>query len=196
MRRTPFVAVIAAVALGLAGCTSENTETGTETTAASTVGAAPIVVEDAWVKATDVNGGTEHGEAATGDPGSADPNAHGDGGAMAPVFGIVRNQSDEDVRLVEVASVVSGEAELHETVSGAAGGSMMQEREGGFVIPAGGELVFEPGGNHIMLMGVHESIRTGQEVSVTLTLENGDTSEIVASARSFEGGNEQYQGGE
>ncbi|TCW19931.1 copper chaperone PCu(A)C [Dietzia cinnamea] len=114
---------------------------------------------------------------------------------MAPVFEIVRNQSDEDVRLVEVASVVSGEAELHETVSGT-GGSMMREREGGFVIPAGGELVFEPGGNHIMLMGVHESIRTGQEVAVTLTLENGDSSEIVASARSFEGGNEQYQGGE
>nr|WP_243699812.1 copper chaperone PCu(A)C [Dietzia cinnamea] len=151
-------------------------------------------MEDAWVKSTDVNGGTDHGEA-TGDPGPADPNAHGDGGAMAPVFEIVRNQSDEDVRLVEVASVVSGEAELHETVSGT-GGSMMREREGGFVIPAGGELVFEPGGNHIMLMGVHESIRTGQEVAVTLTLENGDSSEIVASARSFEGGNEQYQGGE
>ena len=115
---------------------------------------------------------------------------------MAPVFGTVRNQSNEDVRLVEVASAVSGEAELHETVSGAAGGSMMREREGGFVIPAGGELVFEPGGNHIMLMGVQDSIRTGQEVTVTLTLENGDTSEIVASARSFEGGNEQYQGGE
>ncbi|MFJ6112298.1 copper chaperone PCu(A)C [Dietzia maris] len=195
MRRTPFVAVIAAVALGLAGCTSENTETETETTAAATAGAAPIVVEDAWVKATDVNGGTDHGEV-TGDPGSGDSNAHGDGGAMAPVFGIVRNQSDADVRLVEVTSAVSGEAELHETVSGAAGGSMMRAREGGFVIPAGGELVFEPGGNHIMLMGVHESIRTGQDVAVTLTLENGDTSEIVASARSFEGGNEQYQGGE
>ena len=191
MRRTPFVAVIAAVALGLIGCT----DTDTETTAASTAGAAPIVVEDAWVKATDASGGTDHSEA-TGGPSSVVPNAHGDGGAMAPVFGIVRNQSDEDVRLVEVASVVAGEAELHETVSGAAGGSMMREREGGFVIPAGGELVFEPGGNHIMLMGVQDSIRTGQEVTVTLTLENGDTSEIVASARSFEGGNEQYQGGE
>lgn len=195
MRRTPFVAVIAAVALGLAGCTSEITETGTETTAASTAGAAPIVVEDAWVKATDASGGTDHSEA-TGGPSSVVPNTHGGGGAMAPVFGTLRNQSDEDVRLVEVASAVSGEAELHETVSGAAGGSMMREREGGFVIPAGGELVFEPGGNHIMLMGVQDSIRTGQEVTVTLTLENGDTSEIVASARSFEGGNEQYQGGE
>lgn len=69
MRRTPFVAVIAAVALGLAGCTSGSTET--ETTAASTAGAAPLVVEDAWVKSTDVNGGTDHGEA-TGDPGPAD----------------------------------------------------------------------------------------------------------------------------
>ena len=67
MRRTPFVAVIAAVALGLAGCTSEITETGTETTAASTAGAAPIVVEDAWVKATDASGGTDHSEA-TGGP--------------------------------------------------------------------------------------------------------------------------------
>lgn len=191
MRRTPFVAVIAAVALGLVGCTSGNTDTETETTA----GAAPIVVEDAWVKATDASGGTDHSEA-TGGPSSVVPNTHGGGGAMAPVFGTVRNQSNEDVRLVEVASAVSGEAELHETVSGTAGGSMMREREGGFVIPAGGELVFEPGGNHIMLMGVQDSIRTGQEVTVTLTLENGDTSEIVASARSFEGGNEQYQGGE
>ncbi|MDX2356040.1 copper chaperone PCu(A)C [Dietzia sp. PP-33] len=92
--------------------------------------------------------------------------------------------------------MVAGEAELNETASGTSGSSMMRKREGGFVIPAGGELVFEPGGNHIMLMGVHESIRTGQEVTVTLTLENGDTSEIVASARSVEGGTEQYQGEE
>ena len=45
----------------------------------------------------------------------------------------------------------------------------MQPVPGGFTVPANGMLTLEPGGFHIMLMGVSAPIRAGAEVPFTLT---------------------------
>ena len=52
--------------------------------------------------------------------------------------------------------------------------------------------MLEPGGNHIMLMGLSEPITTGQEITLTLEFEDGRTQDVTVSARSFEGGDEEY----
>src|SRR5699024_1810454 len=83
--------------------------------------------------------------------------------------------------------------ELHESVPGG-GGMSMQEKEDGFVIPAGGELLLQPGGDHIMLMGLEDPITTGQQISVTLEFADGAEQEITVSARDFEGAEENYAG--
>lgn len=147
--------------------------------------------EGIWVKAADTADADV--ESADADP---DAGMNGHTGVMTPVFGTLRNESDSDLQLVGASTSVSDKAELHETVVGPSGAASMQKREGGFAIPAGEALVLEPGGNHIMLMGLRDPITTGQQVTVTLEFEDGTTTEMVVPGRSFEGGNEQYQGGE
>lgn len=126
-----------------------------------------VVFEDGWAKATD--------------------------GEMSGVFGTIRNPGDTELHLTGVTGQVGGTTELHETVPGASG-PMMQEKEDGFVIPAGGELVLEPGGNHIMLMDLDQPITTGQQITITLQFDDTAEQDITVSARDFQGGEEQYVG--
>ncbi|MBB0995422.1 copper chaperone PCu(A)C [Dietzia sp. SLG510A3-3B2-2] len=126
-----------------------------------------VVFEDGWAKATDND--------------------------MSGVFGTIRNPGDTELHLTGVTGQAGGTTELHETVPGASG-SMMQEKEDGFVIPAGGELVLEPGGNHIMLMDLDQPITTGQQITITLQFDDTAEQDITVFARDFQGGEEQYVG--
>lgn len=84
--------------------------------------------------------------------------------------------------------------ELHETVESDTGEMVMQPKEGGFVIPAGGTFDLAPGGNHIMLMGVTAPLTAGQEATFVLTLSDGSTFEFTAPVKDYEGANETYVG--
>ena len=44
----------------------------------------------------------------------------------------------------------------------------MREMSGGAVVPADGELVLKPGGDHIMLTGVRTPLRPGEHFPMTL----------------------------
>ncbi|MCZ4655355.1 copper chaperone PCu(A)C [Dietzia kunjamensis] len=179
MRTHTRAAFVAASALALAvttACATDDTDTTTAATPAAAAGTAdtadsaastPVTFDDGWAKAT----GTE----------------------MTGVFGTITNPGDADLHLIGVESDLGGSAELHETVPGGSG-MMMQEREDGFVIPAGGELVLEPGGNHIMLMELGRPITTGQQITLTLEFD-GAEQDVTVSARDFRGGEEEYVGG-
>ncbi|MCZ4540536.1 copper chaperone PCu(A)C [Dietzia maris] len=179
MRTHTRAAFVAASALALAvttACATDDTDTTTAATPAAAAGTAdtadsaastPVTFDDGWAKAT----GTE----------------------MTGVFGTITNPGDADLHLIGVESDLGGSAELHETVPGGSG-MMMQEREDGFVIPAGGELVLEPGGNHIMLMELGRPITTGQQITLTLEFD-GAEQDVTVSARDFQGGEEEYVGG-
>jgi copper(I)-binding protein len=41
-------------------------------------------------------------------------------------------------------------------------------------VPPGGKLVLEPGGNHLMVMGLKKHPAEGEKVNLTITLEPGD----------------------
>jgi len=106
---------------------------------------------------------------------------------MSAAFAVIENSSDEDVTIVAATSDAYPMLELHEVVDGA-----MQELGAGMVVPADGELALEPGGFHIMVMGVDEPIEAGDEVAFTLELEDGSTVDFTATAKDFDGGNEDY----
>lgn len=54
-------------------------------------------------------------------------------------------------------------------------GVMEMRRVGSVVAPGGGELVMEPGGLHVMCMGMESPLLEGDEVELVLLLENGET---------------------
>ena len=177
--RTGLAATAAlALVLGAAACADEDTTDTVANGAAETAAVAEsddgagdeagvAVFQNGWAKATDTE--------------------------MSGVFGAIRNIGDEDLHLIGVTSPVSERVELHETVPGG-GGTMMQEKEDGFVIPAGGELILEPGGDHIMLMDLTEPITTGQQINLVLEFDDESDQAVTVSARDFMGGEEEYVG--
>lgn len=113
---------------------------------------------------------------------------------MSAAFGVLVNDGDDDLTVVSAASAASPMIELHETVANDSGEMVMQQKEGGFVVPAGGSLDLMPGGNHIMLMGLTAPLLAGDEVTFVLTLSDGSTFTFTAPAKDYEGANETYVG--
>ncbi|MEQ6903193.1 copper chaperone PCu(A)C [Nocardioides sp. YIM 152588] len=172
-KHLPAALLAALLVPGLAACGSDDDGTAADTaSAAAPAGAAAdaVTVTDPWVKAVD--------------------------GEMSAAFGVLTNDSDADVTLVSAETEVSGMVELHETVQNDDGSMAMQAKEGGFAIPAGGEHVLEPGGDHIMLMGLTGALEAGTTVTLTLTFDDGSTTELEATVKPFDGADEEYQDGD
>lgn len=165
-RRAVLLVSVATLALaGVAGCGGSSTS-GESPATSATASSEGMSVQDAWIKATDES--------------------------MTGAFGVLSNPSGADITVTGASSPVAGMVELHETVM-TDGAMVMREVDGGLVIPAGGELVLEPGGNHIMLMDLQASIAPGQEVPVTITTSTGESMTFTAVAKEFAGANESYQ---
>lgn len=132
----------------------------------SAADAGALTVTDPWVKATDTD--------------------------MTGVFASIENTSGHDV-VIESATVEGASmTELHETIVQSDGSSLMQPVEGGFAIADGETLTLEPGGNHIMPMGLEAPIEPGDEVAVTLTLDDGTEVDFTAVAKEYTGAEETY----
>ncbi|OGO16123.1 MAG: hypothetical protein A2Y93_03075 [Chloroflexi bacterium RBG_13_68_17] len=105
-----------------------------------------IRVEDAWVR-----------------PALAGSNS-------AVYFRLVNHgQSDQ---LIAVRTEAAPEAAVHRTRMDAQGRLHMQAQEA-VDIPQDGEVVFEPGGLHVMLLGVTRDLLLDELISITLVFEKG-----------------------
>lgn len=128
--------------------------------------------------------GDEHGEAAG--LAVADAWVKATDMKMSAAFAVLSNSGDEDVTIVGVSTDLTDRAEIHETADGS------MRRVDSLTVPAGGSLMLEPGGNHLMLLDLTEPIEPGQEVDLTLELGDGSTFDITATAKDFAGGAEDY----
>ncbi len=90
-------------------------------------------------------------------------------GGNGAAFFVIRNQSGEDDTLISVSSEVAQAAEVHETVM--QGEAMQMEPRGSVPVPAGREVVFQPGGLHVMLIGLKQDLRAGDVFSLVLRFE-------------------------
>ena len=124
-----------------------------------------ITVTDAWVRASD--------------------------GMMTGSFGVITNDGDADVTVVSAETSASDRTELHEVVM-QDGEMVMTPVEGGFIVPAGGEHVLEPGADHVMIMDMAQPVMAGDDVEITLTFDDGSTYSYTAQAREAEVGDETY----
>lgn len=174
MRITTIRAVTASAALaltlGLGACGGSTTTTSTTTPAATAAKAsgqaASVTVSDPWVKAVDTG--------------------------MTGAFFVLKNTGSSPVHLVSAKSTISPMMQLHETVMGTGGTMAMQEKPGGFTIPAGGSHEFKPGGDHVMFMGITAPVKSGTTVTFTLAFEDGSTLPVTAEVRTFTGAKETY----
>ncbi|MEM1380944.1 MAG: copper chaperone PCu(A)C [Pseudomonadota bacterium] len=83
---------------------------------------------------------------------------------------------DTDDRLVSASVEGVSVTELH-TVLDDEGVRRMRKVEG-YDVKAGEPLVLQPGGNHLMLIGLYQPLQAGEERSVTLVFESGATETV------------------
>ncbi len=103
----------------------------------------PITVEQAWVRLARSN---------------EEP---------ASVYMIIHNQSAIDDYLLAVETEKAARSEIHETVS-LGGSPNSQPVPGGLDMPSHGEIVMRPGGFHVMLTGLSESVTPGEMLPIRM----------------------------
>lgn len=94
----------------------------------------------------------------------ANPAMKGGNGA---VYLLLHNHSSQADELIGAASAVAQMVELHKSEVNDQGVMMMMKQDS-IALPANGEIQFQPGGYHIMLMGLNRDLKEGDTFQVTL----------------------------
>lgn len=171
LRVVAAITMAAATTISLSACdpaspASPDSPRATSSRALATPTTTPeVTLTDAWIKAA--NSG------------------------MTAIFGTLTNTSDHEITITAAVTDISMMVELHEVVE-KDGQMVMQPKEGGFVIPAGGTHELAPGGDHIMIMDLNRALTPGDSITATLATSDGATIPVTAQVRSFDGGGETY----
>ena len=88
------------------------------------------------------------------------------GAKSAAGYLIIRNHNDKALNLLQVSTAL-GRAMLHETTT-TDSGVVKMEHLVKVHIPAGDELIMQPGSIHIMIMGLSRALVVGEKIPATL----------------------------
>jgi periplasmic copper chaperone A len=100
---------------------------------------------------------------------------------VAAVYLTVWNPTPNPITIVGIESSIAGHAMIHETKT-EGGQSRMRPHEQ-LVVAPGQTVKFEPGGLHVMLHGLKQSIPVGQSVPLVLLLADGGKIPVAAVVR-------------
>lgn len=105
----------------------------------------------------------------TGDIAIEQPFARATPAKVGGVFLTLRNNGGTADRLVKAASPVAENVELHTHIKD--GDAMRMRAVENIPVPANGQTALEPGGYHIMLIGLKQPLKEGGSFPLTLTFE-------------------------
>jgi hypothetical protein len=173
--RLPVLGIAAVLALPLVGCADDADTGGTESS-----GSGAIRIVDPYVKAAaaDSMAGMDGMEGMDG-MSAMEP--------MSAAFMTIANDGPEAVTLTGGSTSAAAKVEIHEVVDGT-----MQPIAGGLVIAPGSTSVLQPGGNHVMLIGLTGSLDVGDEVALTLTFADAEPVAVTAPVKEIPGADEPY----
>lgn len=99
---------------------------------------------------------------------------------------VLENNGDADDRLLSASSSVAKTVELHTHIKD---GEVMRMRQvENIEIPAGQTVALQPGGLHVMLLGLNEPLADGTQFSMTLEFEQAGTVEVDVVVQLMTGG--------
>lgn len=105
------------------------------------------------------------------------------GQKVTGMFLTIDNPTATAHELVKANSDVSETVELHEHKH--VDGMMKMAQVPSIRIPANGSAVLEPGGYHIMLIGLQRDLQMGEKVDVSLTYDDGSSTTVQAEVRAI-----------
>jgi len=124
--------------------------------------ASGIRLDDAWVRAS--AGTSPMGEAVSM--------------PMTAAYLQITNDSHDTDTLLGAESPAARVVEIHQTVMQNDVASMQHMPS--VEIPGGGMLKFEPGGYHLMLIDLQQTLAAGDEIEITLNFENAGQVKVTA----------------
>ncbi|OXE36255.1 MAG: hypothetical protein CGW95_08855 [Phenylobacterium zucineum] len=83
---------------------------------------------------------------------------------------------------MSVTSPIAGRVDIHQTVM-VDGIMSMQQIQTGIVLPPGKSVIFEPGGKHLMLLGLKSALKSGNTFPLTFRLGSGKQITLMAEVR-------------
>lgn len=105
----------------------------------------------------------------------------GMGGANGAAYMVIRNHSAQPDRLLKAESSVAGAVELHK--SEMKDGVMSMAPVPAIDVPANGQVELKSGGLHIMLIGLKQDLKPGDQITLTLTFEKAGKIEVKADVK-------------
>jgi len=99
------------------------------------------------------------------------------GMTVSGAYMTVRNTDGTDHELVSAHSDVAENVELH--THAMEDGMMKMRRVDSVPLPANSEVAFEPGGLHIMLIGLARELNEGDSVEMVLEFEDGSRRDVT-----------------
>ncbi len=119
-----------------------------------------------------------------------DHSDHGDHGhdsnlSMGAFYVTITNNGDEADVLLSVETDMADIVEVHD-VEMDDGVMQMVPLHDGLEVPAGETIVFEPGGHHVMMIGITKSLLDGEDFTATLHFENAGEIEITVPIHALE----------
>lgn len=106
------------------------------------------------------------------------------GMTVSGAFMTLKNADSREHKLVKVESPVAQAAELHTHTNDGGVMRMRQVKEIG--IKTKGEIELKPGSLHVMLIGLKQDLKEGDNVPLTLTFEDGSSKKIEAPVRNIQ----------
>ena len=103
------------------------------------------------------------------------------GQEVGAVYMTIRNESGENDRLVGGSTPAARAVEIHAMRMD--GAIMRMRPQDGLDVPAGGTAQLEPGGTHLMLVGLKAPLRAGQTIPLTLDFANAGRKQVRVKVR-------------
>ena len=97
----------------------------------------------------------------------------------------LKNQGASADRLIGASTSRAQKSELHTHVH--QDGLMKMQQIPAVEIPAKGEVAFQPGGNHVMLFGLSQPLKAGEQFPLTLEFEKAGKVEVQVQVESADG---------
>ena len=102
----------------------------------------------------------------------------GQSGTSAAYMTIANRGKHAEV-LKRVRSKKAKSIEMHQATMTADGVMQMRKVKGGLTIDPGASLVFEPGGTHLMLLGLEDALNAGEQLLLTLEFDRAGPVDVL-----------------
>jgi copper(I)-binding protein len=98
-------------------------------------------------------------------------------GNNSAVYFVINNPTGTEDVLLSASTPAAEGAEMHMSLMDE-NGVMQMQQQASVPVPARGEVEFQPGSLHVMLINLPQDLNTGETISLTLTFQNAGAIEL------------------